>query len=232
MTSLPRMGVHRLYAKETRARKQITFEENGSLNNFPPLGCQCNNQWRQLLINIPCLQQISMTWIKNSFSMVEWLNKTCLAYCTRLAELFQTIRNKNSQNISTGLARHHLQRFSASDAAASTQCNAYASWIGITLALLKQCLICIQIFSLLFFNVNMKTASVQQEAASAVTSVDTYTFKKTYIEHSCCAPYWCLHSVVFNLCLIIQNHGIWKIGSFYCFIRLGFSFRTPYRLYH
>ena len=36
MTSLPRTGVHRLYVKETRAQKQIIFEENGSLNNFPP----------------------------------------------------------------------------------------------------------------------------------------------------------------------------------------------------
>ena len=36
MTSLPCIGVHRLYAKETRTRKQISFEENGSLNNFPP----------------------------------------------------------------------------------------------------------------------------------------------------------------------------------------------------
>ena len=36
MTSLPRIVVHRLYVKETRARKQITIEENGSLNNFPP----------------------------------------------------------------------------------------------------------------------------------------------------------------------------------------------------
>ena len=35
MTSLPRIGMHRLYAKEPRARKHITFEGNGSLNNFP-----------------------------------------------------------------------------------------------------------------------------------------------------------------------------------------------------
>ena len=36
MTSLTHIGMHQLYAKETRARKQIIFEENGSLNNFPP----------------------------------------------------------------------------------------------------------------------------------------------------------------------------------------------------
>ena len=43
------------------------------------------------------------------------------------------------------IARHRLHRFSASDAAASAQCNFCASWFGIALALLKQCLICIQI---------------------------------------------------------------------------------------
>ena len=80
---------------------------------------------------------------------------------------------QNSQKISTVLARHHLQIFWASDAAASTQCNFCASWIGIALAILKQCLICIQIFGSLFFNVNMMAASVQQESASAVKSVDT-----------------------------------------------------------
>ena len=36
MTSLPRLRVHRIYVKETRAQKQITIEENRSLNNFPP----------------------------------------------------------------------------------------------------------------------------------------------------------------------------------------------------
>ena len=71
-------------------------------------------------------------------STVEWVNKTCVAYCTRLAESFWRIRNNNSQKISTGLARHHLQRFSASDASSSTQCSSWASWIGIALALLKQ----------------------------------------------------------------------------------------------
>ena len=74
-----------------------------------------------------------------------------------------------------GLAKHHLQRFSASDAAALTQCKFYASWIGIALAPLKQYLICIQIFGSLFSNVNMKAASVEQEAASAVISVYTLT---------------------------------------------------------
>ena len=67
---------------------------------------------------------------------------------------------------------HPLQRFSASDAAAPTQRNFCASWIGIALALLQQCLVCIQIFGSLFSYVNMKAESVQKEAASAVTSAD------------------------------------------------------------
>ena len=99
--------------------------------------------------------------------------KTSFAYCKHPAESFQRIRNKNYQKISTGLASHHLQRFPASDSAASTQCNFYASWIGIVLALLKQCLICIQIFGSLFSNVNMEAASFEQEAASAATSIGT-----------------------------------------------------------
>ena len=48
-----------------------------------------------------------------------------------------------------------------------------ASCIAIALALLKQCLICFQIFDSLFSYVNMQDANVEQEAASAVTSVDT-----------------------------------------------------------
>ena len=68
---------------------------------------------------------------------------------------------------------HHLQRFAASDAAASTQSIYCDSWIAIALSLLKQCLIWIQIFGSFFSNVDMKTASVEPEAASAVASVDT-----------------------------------------------------------
>ena len=93
--------------------------------------------------------------------------------------------NKNSQKISTGLARHHLQRFPSSDAVASTQCSFYASWIGVALALLKQYLICIQIFGSLFSYVNMKAASIQLEAASAVTSVDTLTLNLHWALFSC-----------------------------------------------
>ena len=52
MTSLPRTGLHHLNLTETNARKQITFEDNRSLNNFPSEGCQFNNQWPQLLIII------------------------------------------------------------------------------------------------------------------------------------------------------------------------------------
>ena len=173
MTSLQRTGVHRLYMKETRARKQIIFEEKESLSNFPPQGCQFNNQTRQLLINIPDLQQISMTRIKNSFCTVHWQNKTCVVYCKRFAESLWIFLNKNSQTISTKLARHHLQRFSASDAAASTQCMFCVSWIAIALALFKKCLICIQIFGSLFSNFNMKDANVEQEAASEVAPVCT-----------------------------------------------------------
>ena len=44
---------------------------------------------------------------------------------------------QNSQKISKGLAKHHPQGFSASDAAALTQFNFCASGIGIALVLLK-----------------------------------------------------------------------------------------------
>ena len=44
--------------------------------------------------------------------------------------------------------------------------------IGIAFSLLKQCLICIQIFGSLFSNVILKVASVEQESASAVASVE------------------------------------------------------------
>ena len=108
-----------------------------------------------------------------SFSkkMDRWI--ICVAYCKRLAESFKIFWNKNSQTISTRLARHHLQRFSASAPAASTLCMFSVSWIAITLALFQQCLICIQIFGSLFSYVNMKDANVEQEAASAVASLDT-----------------------------------------------------------
>ena len=36
MTSLPRICVHWLYAKETRAGKRMTFESNDCLSKFPP----------------------------------------------------------------------------------------------------------------------------------------------------------------------------------------------------
>ena len=76
--------------------------------------------------------------------MVCLLLKPCLVNCFSLAELFQRCLNKNFQKISTRIARHHIQRYSASDAAVSTQSNFCTSWIGIALALLKQWLICIQ----------------------------------------------------------------------------------------
>ena len=59
--------------------------------------------------------------------MVCLLLKRCLVNRFRLAELFQRFWNKMSQKISIGLARHHIQRFSASDAAASTQSKFYTS---------------------------------------------------------------------------------------------------------
>ena len=36
MPSLPSTGVHRLFVKETTARRRMTFEGNESLSNFPP----------------------------------------------------------------------------------------------------------------------------------------------------------------------------------------------------
>ena len=95
-----------------------------------------------------------------------------VAYCIRLAESFQRFWNKKTPKISTRLAWHHLQRLSASDAAAPTESNLCASQIAITFSLLIQCLICIQIFDSLFPNVDINAASVEQEAAYAVASVD------------------------------------------------------------
>ena len=46
------------------------------------------------------------------------------------------------------------------------------SWIVIAFALFQQFLIYFQIFGSLFSNVNMKDENVEQEAASAVASVD------------------------------------------------------------
>ena len=86
---------------------------------------------------------------------------------------FQRFLNENSQKISTRIVRHHIQRYSASDAAASTQIFFYTSWIGIALALLKQWLICIQNFGSLSSGFNIKAAIVEQKAASAVASVNT-----------------------------------------------------------
>ena len=45
----------------------------------------------------------------------------CLVNCFSLPELFQRFLNKISQKISTGLAKHQIQRYSASEAAESTQ---------------------------------------------------------------------------------------------------------------
>ena len=78
-----------------------------------------------------------------------------------------------SKNIHKASQAYHIQRFSASDAAASTQSNLGTSWISIALTLVKQYSICISIFDLLSSRIDIKTTSVEQEAASAVVSVDT-----------------------------------------------------------
>ena len=100
--------------------------------------------------------------------------KRCLMNCYSLAGLFKRFWNKISQKILKMQARHHIQRFSASEATASTQSN-FCTSIAIALALPKQCWICIQIFGLSSSGVNIKAANVKQEAASAVASVDTKT---------------------------------------------------------
>ena len=43
-------------------------------------------------------------------------------------------------------------------------------------------------------------------------------------------PYWCSHSVIFNLYQIVKNYGIRKISSFYCYIRLVISLALPLSL--
>ena len=96
--------------------------------------------------------------------------------CFSIAELFPRCWNKNSQQIFTRLARHHIQRLSESDAVA-TQSYFCTSWICIVLALVKQCIICIQIFGLVSTRANIKAESVDQGAASAVASVDTFNIK-------------------------------------------------------
>ena len=107
--------------------------------------------------------------------------KCCLEHCKRLAT-FQRSWDKISQNISTRLARHHIQRFSESDAAATTQNNFCAFWIGIA----KHCLMCIQIFGLLSSGVNIKAASIEQEAASAVVLISRHiNLKLTFGIVSC-----------------------------------------------
>ena len=45
-------------------------------------------------------------------------------------------------------------------------------------------------------------------------------------------PYWCSHSVNFNIYHIVKNDSIWKISSFYCYIRLVSHLRYLYSFYH
>ena len=91
-----------------------------------------------------------------------FIMKCCKVDIFSLAELFQQFWNKIAKKISIRLARHHKQKFSASDAAASTQSNFCTSWIGIASALLKQWLICIQIFGSLSSGINIKAAIIEQ----------------------------------------------------------------------
>ena len=99
--------------------------------------------------------------------------KRCLVNCFSLAELFQRFLSRNSHKIFTRLARHHIPRFSASDATASTQSNFSTSGIDIALALVKHYFMCIQIFGLLSSGVDIKAVDIEREAASAVASADT-----------------------------------------------------------
>ena len=91
--------------------------------------------------------------------------KRCLVKCFRIAEQFQRCWNKISQKIFKRLARHHIQRFSASDAAASTQRNFCTSWIGIVLAPAKRCFICIQIFGSLSSGGRYKGSKCRAESS-------------------------------------------------------------------
>ena len=102
MTSLPRIGVHPTMREGNQNSKTNLFRVKWIAEYF---------------------SAILMSWMIISFSTIEWLNKTCFAYCIHPEESFQRIRNKSYPKISTGLASHHLQRFPALDAAASTQCN-------------------------------------------------------------------------------------------------------------
>ena len=109
-----------------------------------------------------------MIWIKNYFSTVCLFLKCCLVNFFSLADLFKKIWNKIAHKISTRLARHHVQRFSASDAAASTQRNFCTSWTGIALSLLKQWLIWIQIFGSLSSGIQYKGSNYW--AVSSISS--------------------------------------------------------------
>ena len=67
--------------------------------------------------------QVVEILIETSTKKYTPLKEMCVAYFTRLAESYRRFWNKNSQKISTKLAMHHLQRFPATDAAASTHIN-------------------------------------------------------------------------------------------------------------
>ena len=62
-----------------------------------------------------------------------------------------------------------------------------ASGVGIALALLKQCLLCIQSFGLLYSRVKIKETSFEQEAVSAVATEDTW-IENLYLTFF--VPYW------------------------------------------
>ena len=121
----------------------------------------------------PNWHQISMIWIKNSFSTVCLLLKRCLVNCFSLAELFQRFWSKISQkNIHKASPASHTKIFSIRCGCSYTK-HFCTSWIVIALAILKPWLICIQISGSFSSGINIKATNVEHEAASAVASIDT-----------------------------------------------------------
>ena len=96
----------------------MTLEGNESLSKFPPLDCRFINQ---ITITLDQHSRIASDFDdmdKEFFFYALLINQTLFSKLISLAYLFQRFWNKISQKISTRLARHHIQRYSASDAAA------------------------------------------------------------------------------------------------------------------
>ena len=177
-----------------------------------------------------------MTRIKNYFSTVDWLNNTCAAYCKRLAKSFKIFWHKNSQNNINEVSQASL----TNDFQHQMQLHQHnACFMFLELLLLWHYLN--KVWFVFRFSVSsflMPIWKMQMSNMKQHQQSDQWTNKhKTYTEHSFHAPYWYSHSVIFNLCLVVQNQGIlkihnWFVSYFYCLIRRGFSFGYPYRLYH